>query len=213
MTEDQWMNLVWAIGAIALVSSALSIRQLSFGVVVRNVVFWVAIFGLIYVAVLNRDTIRGFFWGLEERLTYGEQTVDGDTVRIRLAPDGHFWVNGEINGVAKRLLVDSGATVTALSSETAAEAGVEVPDNGYPVMLRTANGVVPAKRGNIDRLSIGGLDAENLPVVVSPGFDGIDVLGMNFLSRLKSWRVEGRTLILEPPEEQAGETTQSKAET
>ena len=203
MTEDQWMNLVWAIGALALVSSALSIRQISFGVIVRNAISWMVIFGVAYVAVLNRDVIRGFFWGLEERLTYGEQVVEGDTVRIRMAPDGHFWVDGEINGVRKRLLVDSGATVTALSSETAAAAGIEVPDNGYPVLLRTANGTVSAKRGNINRMAIGKLEAENLPVVVSPGFDGIDVLGMNFLSRLKSWRVEGRTLILEPQPESA----------
>lgn len=198
MSEDQWMNLVWAIGALVLVSSALSIRQLSFGVIVRNVVAWVAIFGVAYVAVLNRDTIREFFWGLEQRLTYGEQVVDGETVRIRMAPDGHFWVNGTLNGVERRLLVDSGATVTALSSETADAAGIKLAENGYPVLLKTANGTVTAKRGNIDRLSIGELSAENLPVVVSPGFQGIDVLGMNFLSRLKSWRVEGRTLILEP---------------
>lgn len=201
MTEDQWLNLVWAVGALALVSSALSFRQISFGVIVRNIVSWVVIFGVAYVAVLNRDVIREFFWGLEQRLSYGEQVIDGETVRIRLAPDGHFWVNGTINGVEKRLLVDSGATVTALSSETAAAAGIEVSDNSYPVMLKTANGVVAAKRANIDRLDIGGIDATNLPVVVSPGFDGIDVLGMNFLSRLKSWRVEGQTLILEPPQQ------------
>lgn len=199
MTEDQWLNLVWAVGALALVSSALSFRQISLGVIVRNIVSWVVIFGVAYVAVLNRDVIREFFWGLEQRLSYGEQVIDGETVRIRLAPDGHFWVNGTINGVEKRLLVDSGATVTALSSETAAAAGIEVSDNSYPVMLKTANGVVAAKRANIDRLDIGGIDATNLPVVVSPGFDGIDVLGMNFLSRLKSWRVEGETLIMEPP--------------
>ena len=38
----------------------------------------------------------------------------------------------------------------------------------------------------------------DLAVVVSPAFGDIDVLGMNFLSRLKSWRVEGQTLILTP---------------
>lgn len=198
MTDDQWLNLIWAIGALALVSSALSFRQISFGVIVRNVAAWAVIFGVAYVAVLNRDVIREFFWGMEQRLTYGEQSVDGETVRIRMAPDGHFWVNGTINGKPTRLLVDSGATVTALSSETAAASGIEVAENGFPVLLKTANGTVPAQRANIERLAIGKLAAANLPVVVSPGFEGIDVLGMNFLSRLKSWRVEGRTLILEP---------------
>jgi aspartyl protease family protein len=35
-------------------------------------------------------------------------------------------------------------------------------------------------------------------VVVSPAFGDTDVLGMNFLSRLKSWRVEDGVLVLVP---------------
>jgi aspartyl protease family protein len=47
-------------------------------------------------------------------------------------------------------------------------------------------------------LKLGDIVARDLPVVVSPAFGDTDVLGMNFLSQLKSWRVEGRTLILTP---------------
>ena len=64
--------------------------------------------------------------------------------------------------------------------------------------LRTAKGSITAKVSSVDELRLGDITARDLPVVVSPAFGDMDVLGMNFLSRLKSWRVEGRTLILTP---------------
>jgi aspartyl protease family protein len=67
-----------------------------------------------------------------------------------------------------------------------------------PVVLETANGSIQAQSGRADRVQIGPLTTRNLDVVVAPNFGEFDVLGMNFLSRLKSWRVEGDTLVLEP---------------
>jgi aspartyl protease family protein len=50
----------------------------------------------------------------------------------------------------------------------------------------------------VRELTIGTIEAHGLPVVVSANFGDVDVLGMNFLSRLNSWRVERDTLILDP---------------
>lgn len=127
------------------------------------------------------------------------QQVSGREVRIAMAPDGHFWARATINGVERRLLVDSGATVTALSERTARLAGVEHSAGLMPITLQTANGAVRAETGTVDRLGLGAIEARNLKVVVSPSLGEVDILGMNFLSRLHSWRVEGRTLILVPP--------------
>ena len=96
------------------------------------------------------------------------------------------------------MLIDSGATVTAISTTTARQAGVDTKMGLTPVILRTANGATPARTGAIDELRIGNIVARNLKVVTSPGLGTLDVLGMNFLSKLESWRVEGRTLILVP---------------
>ena len=52
---------------------------------------------------------------------------------------------------------------------------------------------VPLRPGQL-----GDVVAHQLPVVVAEEFGDDDVIGMNFLSRLRAWRVEGRTLILEP---------------
>jgi aspartyl protease family protein len=115
-----------------------------------------------------------------------------------MSPDGHFWVVASINGVKRRMLIDSGATVTAISASTARAAGVDAGTGITPVVLRTANGMAPAQTGAIEELRVGNIVARNLRIVTSPGLGNIDVLGMNFLSRLESWRVEGRTLILVP---------------
>ncbi len=67
-----------------------------------------------------------------------------------------------------------------------------------PIWLSTANGMISADGATVGELRLGNIVARRLAVVVSPSFDKIDVLGMNFLSRLESWRVEGRTLVLVP---------------
>lgn len=126
------------------------------------------------------------------------QKVVGAEVRIPMSRDGHFWAEAELNGTKRRMLVDSGATVTALSAATAAAAGIEADATSVPLLMKTANGTVRADAATVDRLEIGAIEAQKLKVVISPGLGDTDVLGMNFLSELQSWRVEGRTLILVP---------------
>lgn len=133
-----------------------------------------------------------------ERLGLDPQVVAGREVRIRMAADGHFWASATLNGVKRRMLIDSGATVTAISEATAAAAGVEPNIGPVPVVLRTANGMAPARTGSVEEMRLGNIVARDLKVVVSPAFGDLDVIGMNFLSKLASWRVEGRTLVLVP---------------
>jgi aspartyl protease family protein len=126
------------------------------------------------------------------------QEISGSETRVRLAPDGHFWITAEVAGTPLRFLVDTGATLTAISTQTAAEAGIEPQALRPPIMLKTANGTSAAQLATIEQLQVGNVVARNLDAVIAPGIGNVNVLGMNFLSRLASWRVEGRTLILVP---------------
>lgn len=131
-------------------------------------------------------------------LKIADQTVVGRETRIRMAADGHFWARVTLDGVPRRMLIDSGATVTALSTRTAQAAALDVRNSAFPMILNTANGQISAQTATVRELRLGDIAARGLGVVVSPAFGDTDVLGMNFLSKLKSWRVEGQTLILEP---------------
>jgi aspartyl protease family protein len=132
------------------------------------------------------------------KLGLDDQQVSGKELRVKMSSDGHFWVVASINGVKRRMLIDSGATVTAISEATARAADIDAGTGLAPVVLRTANGSTPARTGSIDELRVGNIVARNLKIVTAPGLGRLDVLGMNFLSKLQSWRVEGQTLVLVP---------------
>lgn len=139
-----------------------------------------------------------------DRLGLDDQRVSGKELHVKISPDGHFWVLASVNGVPRRMLIDSGATVTAISQSTARAAGVDTGIGLTPVILQTANGAAAAKTGKVDEIQVGNIVARNLRIVTSPGLGNLDVLGMNFLSKLQSWRVEGDTLVLVPHHPQPG---------
>ena len=127
-----------------------------------------------------------------------QQVVEGGETRIPMAPDGHFWLRAEVNGVPAAFMVDTGATLTAVSDGVAGRAGLEPRQGGIPIRLNTANGAISAQITSIDELRFGTITARGLDAVMAPNLGETNVIGMNLLSRLKSWRVEENVLILVP---------------
>ena len=196
--SDTTGNVIFYVLLLVLPLSALFARRLPLGRVAIMALAWIGIFatGLVVVGIVkqNQWLISG-----TRTLFYGpDQSVVGSEVRIPMADDGHFWAHATINGVERVMLVDSGATVTALSTTTAANARIDLDGMAQPAVVSTANGNVTGRSATIASLKVGGITATDLPTIVAPEFGDQDVLGMNFLSRLKSWRVEGKTLILTP---------------
>jgi aspartyl protease family protein len=190
-----WQHLAIYAAGIAVI--ILVLQRLPYVGGIIRLLFSFAILAFALFLLLQQAPFQPTLARLTEQLGLDNQTVAGDELRVRMSPDGHFWVDASINGVKRRLLIDSGATVTALSTDTATAAGVETGSNLTPVILRTANGATVARTGSIDELRVGNIVAHNLKMVSAPGLD-LDVIGMNFLSQLDSWRVEGRTLVLVP---------------
>lgn len=190
--------------AILFVVSLLLGRVPVLGTAIR-LATWVGIAIVLVNVAGQRGRLDPYIGRVLDRLNMDSQQVVGGEVRIRMSPDGHFWARAKVGGLDRRMLVDSGATVTALSSSTADKAGLKVRDEPFPVLIRTANGTITARTSTVPELRLGAIVARDLSVIVSPAFGEVDVLGMNFLSKLKSWRVEGSTLILVPHHPQATE--------
>ena len=193
---DMNSSLLIAISVIALISFAAA-RS---GVVRRivSLVFWLGGIAVLTIVVAEQGRFHPAIAAMLDRLNLDPQHIVGGEVRVPLSTDGHFWVRANMGGVERRMLFDTGATVTALSPDTAASAGAVLRTGVTPVITQTANGSIVARAATVSRLTIGTIEARNLPVVVSPGLGRVDILGMNFLMRLKCWRVEDRTLILTP---------------
>jgi aspartyl protease family protein len=198
VTSDTTANVLFLVLLLVLVGSSLVARRMPIGQMAKMALAWVAIFAVAMLIVAGRHRIAAVWSDLTGGFADGGQSVQGGVVRIAKADDGHFWAVAEINGVRRRMLIDSGATVTAISSATAKAAKLDLNESPFGTMLSTANGDVAVTRSSIDDLKIGTIETHDLDAVVSPSFGDTDILGMNFLSRLKGWRVEGDTLILDP---------------
>jgi aspartyl protease family protein len=158
----------------------------------------VALMGILVLVVLQLARMDTRFDLAVPEIGLPEQVVEGGETRVARAPDGHYWLRAEIDGHAANFLVDTGATLTAVSSETAAAAGLEPRQAGIPVRMQTANGAVAAELTTIDELRFGNVVARGLDAVIAPGLGPTNVIGMNFLSRLASVRLEGDMMILVP---------------
>jgi len=190
-------SLIWGVVCVSLLVSSLAARRLPLGYVAKAGLAWIAIFATLF-AIFS---FRFEFIGIWERVkadisgTAG-QNISGEAIELRRQDDGHYWLMVNINGKPVRFMVDSGATMTAINATTAREAGVEA--DGYPIILGTANGRIAAKRGVVRLLSVGPHSIENHQVVVSERFGEVNVLGMNFLNSMQSWRVEANMMVLRP---------------
>lgn len=195
-TVPEWQHL--AIYAFAAALLIMLLQRIPYVGRLIRFAFSLGLLAFLLFIVLQQAPYQPELSRFTDRLGLDDQKVAGKELRVRMSPDGHFWVIASINGVKRRMLIDSGATVTAISGQTAGEARVDAGMGFAPVVLRTANGAAQAKTGKVAELRVGNIVAHNLRIVTSPGLGDLNVLGMNFLSKLESWRVEGRTLILVP---------------
>ena len=118
-------------------------------------------------------------------------------VELKANAGGHFITKASINGNDIMVLVDTGATTVALSYEDAKSAGLRPGSLDFNVPVSTANGIARAARVKIDRISVDNVEVDDVEGMVLPeGALRGTLLGMSFLSRLSSFKVEDGILYL-----------------
>jgi aspartyl protease family protein len=111
---------------------------------------------------------------------------------------GHFSTDGRVDGRRLSFMVDTGASVIALTESSAANIGIRPSRSDYNAPVSTANGVVKAARARLDSVDIGGLEVRDVDAMVLP--DGVlseNLLGLSYLSRLRRFEYAGGKLVLE----------------
>ncbi len=193
MTNDLMLGGVYILMAIMLVLGSLMARREPIAKLITMAMAWIIIFAAGFVLFAFRDD----FGYLAQRLkaeAIGSPVTQGNTTRIPMAIDGHFWVQAKLNGHDVKFLVDSGATMTTIDRQTATDAGVAVSPRADE-FVRTGNGIIRVSSGSADELSVGSIKRQDVGLQVAEN-DDLNVLGMNYLSTLSRWGVEGRWLIL-----------------
>jgi aspartyl protease family protein len=106
--------------------------------------------------------------------------------------DGHFNVEGEINGHAVGFLVDTGATNVAVSESMARDLGLEF---GPRITVMTAAGAVGGWLTRLDTVLVGELLLQNVSATIAPGLGDQALLGMSFLTHFSIVQ-QGDTLVI-----------------
>ena len=192
--NDLMLGGVYIVLTMMLVLSGLMVRREPVARLLTYGLAWVAIFGAGFILFTFRDNLS-WVWQRVRAEATGEPVRQGAELRIPMAIDGHFWVPAKLNGHTVRFMVDSGASVTTISSAVAKDAGIVIGSRRG--VVNTANGAVLVAQGTADRLEVGPIVRTGFPVDVNDR-DDTNLLGMNFLSSLQGWRVEGSDLVLVP---------------
>lgn len=117
-------------------------------------------------------------------------------VLIGRSGDSHFYADAEIDGRNIRMLVDSGASIVALTRRDAEAIGINVDDLPISGTARTAGGDVPMRTVMLDSVEIDGLEVRQVQAAVVDADMGVSLLGQSYLSRLAAVNVEGDTMTL-----------------
>ena len=121
----------------------------------------------------------------------------GKETRIPMAIDGHFWVDAKLNGHDVKFLVDSGATMTTIDRQTAKAAGIDGFADGATSSCAPATASSGSRAAARTSSTSAGSTVSDVGVQIADN-DDLNVLGMNYLSSLSRWGVEGRWLVLVP---------------
>ena len=127
-----------------------------------------------------------------------EAQVDGErSVRIRRRLDGHFVAKTQVNGVSLNMLIDTGASTVVLKPADAQKLGIDVDRLKFQVPVQTANGTTYAAHVRLRNLTLGPISLNDVEALVAkPGSLKENLLGMSFLSRLRSYEFTTDMLTL-----------------
>lgn len=205
LDAEHFATLAGGSGVALLVGSALGKAYRGrAGEAIKAIITWLVIGGGILAGYNYRFEIGQLGYRIAGELgapapaQVSEQSATGQqSVRIRRRGDGHFIATVSVNGAGVPMLVDTGASTVVLKQADAKKLGIDTGRLRYTVPVQTANGVAYAAHVRIRSAAIGQISVSDIDALVAqPGVLKESLLGMTFLSRLRSYEFAGNFLTI-----------------
>tara|TARA_E500000305_G_C3982395_1_gene217606 strand:- start:15 stop:587 length:573 start_codon:yes stop_codon:yes gene_type:complete len=120
----------------------------------------------------------------------------GGQVTLYRYPDGHFYADVLVDGQQLHMLVDTGASVIALTGDDARRLGVSWNSFELSTIGQGASGPVEGVGTKLDRVSLGGIEASDVTAVVIPEGLHVSLLGQSFLTELGKVEIAGDRMVI-----------------
>lgn len=152
------------------------------------------IWGLIFLGVI---AAAGLWSDIRDDLAPRQSVMEGSgEIVVPRHLDGHYYLTLDINDAPVRFVVDTGATEMVLTRQDARRVGIDVDDLLFTGRARTANGVVETAPAWLDEVTLGPVVDRGVRVSVNGGAMENSLLGMTYLQRFDSLRIEDNRLVL-----------------
>ncbi|MEE9254598.1 MAG: TIGR02281 family clan AA aspartic protease [Pseudomonadales bacterium] len=135
---------------------------------------------------------------LSNRIASSFHTPSKYSLSIPSDAMGQYWVRGFINGQSVSFLVDTGASVIAMSSVEATRLGIDFIAEGQTGMAQTAQGEAVSHFVSIPAVEVGGIEVHDVRAAIVEGsYPRAILLGMSFLRHVEMEQQEGILMLRE----------------
>lgn len=190
MSSDQTADAIYLslLGGALLLSYLLASR-INIGKMLQQMGIWVLIF-------MGAIAVIGMWPEIQRTITPRQSVVDGTTIVLPRARDGHYYLTLDINNVPVEFVVDTGASQVVLTQDDAKRIGLNPSSLSYLGTASTANGTVRTAAVRLDTVSLGAITDRSVRAVVNDGQMFGSLLGMTYLSNFDSITIKDGQLIL-----------------
>ena len=190
MSSDQTADAIYLslLGGVLLLSYLLASR-INIGKMLQQMGIWVLIF-------MGAIAVIGMWPEIQRTITPRQSVVNGTTIVLPRARDGHYYLTLDINNVPVEFVVDTGASQVVLTQDDAKRIGLNPSSLSYLGTASTANGTVRTAAVRLDTVSLGAITDTSVRAVVNDGQMFGSLLGMTYLSNFDSITIKDGQLIL-----------------
>ncbi|MGY9032661.1 MAG: retropepsin-like aspartic protease family protein [Rhodobacterales bacterium] len=190
MSSDQTADAIYLslLGGALLLSYLLASR-INISKMLQQMGIWVLIF-------MGAIAVIGMWPEIQRTITPRQSVVDGTTIVLPRARDGHYYLTLDINNVPVEFVVDTGASQVVLTQDDAKRIGLNPSSLSYLGTASTANGTVRTAAVRLDTVSLAAITDTNVRAVVNDGQMFGSLLGMTYLSNFDSITIKDGQLIL-----------------